>query len=120
MTATAQNFTMYRGDNRNLNFTARDASNAVVDITGTTLRWSAKHAVNSGTADISKSTGGSGITITDGPNGAYTVALVPADTASLAVEKQIQLVHEVEITDVLGTVDTISVGTGTILRDINT
>ena len=121
MTAIAQNFSMYRGDTRNLNFTARDDSNNLVDITGATLRWAAKHAVNStGAAVISKATGGSGITITDGPNGAYTVALLPADTSGLSIEKQIQLVHEVEITDASSNVDTISVGTATILRDINT
>lgn len=111
--AMIQNFTMVSGDTRTLTVRVRDPDDAVVAITGATIRWRAARSYGK-TANITKATGGSGITITDGPNGVFVVTLDPADTASLYGT----FYHEAEVTFSDDTVSTVLRGTMKVNQDL--
>lgn len=75
-------YNLFIGEDRTLRFTVVDANDAAVDISGYALEWVMREKPASATADITKATG-SGITITDGPNGLCEVAITDADTLAL-------------------------------------
>lgn len=84
------------GDDLTVAFTVAD-----LDLTGAVIRWEAfaweagpKYGLPSEDAAISKVTGGGGITVTDADAGQFEVALVPADTATLAGTYH----HEAQVT----------------------
>lgn len=106
MTEVSQDFKMWAGDHRNLQFTVTGSDGSGQDLTGTSIKWVLKESVDSASL-ILKQTSGSGITVS---GSVMTVALVPADTTNLAG----QYYHEAEVTDGAGNVSTTSVGTGTI------
>lgn len=108
-----RDFRMVSGDSATLSMTARDLSDAVVDLTGGTLRWEL-HAKGCGDADVSKATGGSGITVTDADDGTFTVTLDPGDTTDLRGE----YLHEAQFTSAGGAVTTVVRGRLTIIDDI--
>jgi len=83
MANTSVFFTVFEGDDQNLNVTVLDDSGNVVNISSaSTIDW--KMSTNESTSpSISKSLGG-GITITDGPNGVFQIALSGSDTDGLA------------------------------------
>ena len=111
MTKQSQDFLMWSGDDKTITVTVYDNDDVVVDITGATITWELSQNVDS-TALISK-TVGSGITLSDPTNGIFTIALDPADTASLSG----RYYHEAEITDAAGDVSTALVGHATINTD---
>ena len=80
--ANLQNFDIFFGQDKVLELTVTDEADAVIDVSSATFTW-----VMSGypgdTADITK-TVGSGITITDGPNGRIDIALAETDTVNLS------------------------------------
>lgn len=107
-----------RGDTINLTGVVRDSAGAVVNLTGCTLRFTAK--LNRGDADnatgaIKKYTG-SGITHTDAAAGAYRVTLAPADTSSLTATTV--YFWDLQLTDGSGAVFTVADGTLTVLVDV--
>ena len=83
-------FSMHSGDSRVIELTVNNQDDtAVENITGAAITFAlSKQAGNvtspkpAGAALVTK-TVGSGITITDGPNGRADVVLAPADSASL-------------------------------------
>ncbi len=74
---------LFIGEDRSLEFTVVDAAGAAQDISGYALEWVMREAPNSTNAAITKTTGGGGITITDGPGGVCSVAIEDTDTLSL-------------------------------------
>lgn len=76
------NFTMTAGDYKTLVVTIKDAEGAAVNISGATILWQAGRSFGKAST-ISKSTS-SGISITDGANGQYTVTLDASDTDSMS------------------------------------
>lgn len=106
-------FTMFAGDSKTLEVTVKDADGVVVDITGATIRWSLARSVNSTPALLQKAVG-SGITITDGPNGRFDVALANADTETLSDAYY----HEAEVILLDGTIATVVSGAVTIKRTL--
>ena len=79
MANTSVFFVVFEGDNQNLNVTVLDAAGAVVDITGASaIDW--KMSVDEFTAPTISKSLGSGIAVTNGPAGIFTVTLDPADT----------------------------------------
>lgn len=83
------------GEDRVLEFTVVDENDAAVDITSYALEWVLRRKRGSPSADITKTTG-SGITITDGPNGVCEVAIDDTDTLTLSPE---QYFHTLRRTD---------------------
>lgn len=86
-----QDFEMHSGNDRDLVVTVTDAAGAVVDISAASaIRWSLSQLDESGTIPLPKSETallakalGTGVAITNGPGGVFTVALPKADTEGL-------------------------------------
>ena len=113
MTTTAQDFTMYAGDTNTITVTVTDSAGAVVNITGATITWKLLEE-QGGTIALTK-TVGSGIIITNGAGGIFTIALAATDTASLLAGAYY---HEAELTDTSSNVSTILIGTLTLKESI--
>ncbi len=75
------------GEDRIFRFTVVDELGAAQDISTFALEWVLRLRPNSTNAVITKTTGGGGIAITDGPNGVCEVTIDDTDTLSLAPEK---------------------------------
>jgi hypothetical protein len=114
MTRENQDFAMWSGDTKNVRITVYDENDAVFNISGCTIRWRLMRSKMASASLVTKATG-SGIVITDGPNGLFTVTLAPTDTASL---NHGRYYHEAEVVDGSGNVATVTVGEITINRDI--
>lgn len=104
----AQNFTMYSGDSKILVITVKSDAGSFLDLTGYTIKWKASFS-----NPLEKSIG-TGITITDAPNGVFQIEIDPADTTEIRGHFR----HEVEITSGAGVVSTVVVGTMTVLVDL--
>jgi hypothetical protein len=107
-----------RGDTNNYTGTVLDSAGDAVDLTGATLRFTAK--LNRGDADnatgvIAKTTG-SGITHTNAATGQYRITLAPADTSSLTATTL--YFWDLQLTDGAGSVFTVDNGTLTITTDV--
>lgn len=85
---TDQNFTIVR--NRTAKFDiAATLSGVAWQLTGRTLKFALKlHAGDTDAAALAVKTIGSGITVTDAPNGLARVQINPADTTALTVGVQ--------------------------------
>lgn len=104
MSMLNQNFSMFAGDTKNLNFTITLTGTIV----GSTVVWG---LIKDGVVVLQKSTAnGGGITITGA--GAFTVLLSPNDTVNLAPGTYS---HEAESTDGSGNVATLAAGECTLL-----
>lgn len=101
-----QNFSMIAGDTRTLVVTVKDPDGDAVSITSATIKWHAART-SSRTAAITKTTGGSGIAITDGAGGIFTVTLDADDTEDLVGN----FMHEAEITFADSSISTVLQGT---------
>lgn len=119
MIGLQQDFDMHSGDSRDLEITVVDENDAAVDVSAATMTWELSKLDSSGTlpaprgAALVTKTVGSGITITDGPNGELTVALDPADTADLRGDHY----HELQIVTG-GKTSTVLFGKVAVLKDL--
>lgn len=87
-----------RGDDATFDVVIRDAVGKVVNLTGGTLRFTARAKSSDAAAVITKTSAvGGQIDITDAPNGMAALKLVPADTSGLYAPKT--LVYDFEFTD---------------------
>lgn len=75
--------TMTRGDTRVFRVTLTDADGAPLNLTGLTLKFTAKRRTSDADDDavIAKASS-AGITLVDGPNGIADITILPADTDS--------------------------------------
>ena len=110
MTKKNQNIEFYQGDTVDLDVTVIDEEGAAQNIAGATIAW-VLYDENTQTATLTKNTT-SGITITSGLDGEYTVSLTPSDTGSITPG---DYYHESEITDSTGHVSTVFTGYVTVL-----
>lgn len=121
---TRHDFSMHRGDDRQITFQVVDESQAPFDITGAALTWimaeqDLKEAATAtpkpkATTLVTK-TVGSGITITAPATGDLQVDLDSADTVTF--KAPLAYYHELQLT-VGGFVTTVAFGIITIERDI--
>lgn len=107
MTAINQNFEMYAGDTKNIIIAVTDASGMALDLTAATVRWILKPPQPNAAIAISKSSPEIAIDIDR-----ITIKLLPKDTETLFGN----FYHEAELTDQIGNVSTIMVGTAKINR----
>jgi hypothetical protein len=104
MALVNQDFEIYAGDTKNLVVTVTKSDGTIAPLIGdVTVKWV---AVRGKDIVISKDTT-NGIAITDDANGEFTVRLDSVDTKTLLGS----LKHEAVITDGLGNVSTVMVGT---------
>lgn len=105
MTYTGQNVEIYQGDTRTITVTVYDSNDQIISITGAQgIKW-VVYKRSSGVIYIQKSIG-SGITITDGPNGVFEIVLANSDTLNLLGTYN----HECELKDASGNISTIFTG----------
>ena len=107
------NLAIRAGDEKTWTVTIKDDAGSTVNIAGATLSWKIAEGKDA-TADITK-TNGSGIAITDGPNGVLTLTLDEADTASLVGDYY----HEIQAVDGSGVTQTMLRGTLRIERTLH-
>jgi len=81
MSSDNQNFEFIKGQDKSLTVAVVDDAGAAVNIAGAAIAWVLATDLG-GTTLVSKSVG-SGITITNGPGGIFTVSLAEADTDAL-------------------------------------
>lgn len=104
MTAKNQNFSMVAGDSKEIIVTIAD-----VDLFGCTIKWVAKRRVSDAQHKIKKDNL-DGVSITTAST--FTITLKPSDTKGLSGSYY----HEAEITDAVGNVSTIMIGSMSIER----
>lgn len=109
-----QNFELFSGNHKTLNFTHRDKVGDVVDITGATISWALAIRPRSKRRIIFY-TSPTNIAITDGPAGEYEVRIQDTDTEPLTPRKYY---HEVRITDASGRVTTAAYGFVEVQRNV--
>lgn len=120
MIGIQNDFAMHSGDNRLLVVTVKDENDVLIDITAAAFTWALSKAdpnnppipAPKGAAVVTK-TVGSGITITDGPNGVLEVQILPADTETIDGAYY----HELQMT-LGGAVSTVAFGNVTIYKDL--
>ena len=82
MTEVEQDFTMYAGDSKTLQFTVTTETGGVLTLPlGTQIEWMLKSTEESVSILVDK-TIGSGVTITQANSGKFEVAILPEDTES--------------------------------------
>lgn len=102
--------TIFAGDDQTLEVEVFDSEGELVDLMGVqAVTWHLSRTVHHRPAIVVKSLG-SGVTITDAPNGRIDIAISPADTEG----RQGRHYHEIEVIDEQGHVSTILTGTVTI------
>lgn len=107
MTAINQNFEMYAGDTKNIIIGVTDPSGMALDLTGATVSWILKPPQPAAPISIRKISPQVEIDMDR-----ITIKLLPEDTENLAGN----FYHEAELTDQIGNVSTIMVGTVKINR----
>lgn len=105
MTYTGQNVNIFQGDTRTVTVTVYDRNDNVTSIDGATaIKW-VVYKRTTGIIYLSKSLG-SGITISDGPNGVFEIELENADTLNLLGRYN----HECELIDSSSNITTLFTG----------
>ena len=95
-----QHIDIWSGENRTETLTARDANNAVVDLTGGTLAW--KAGTHDGEYAMLSKTG----SIVSAAAGTFSVALTPSDTQDMDGDYR----HQTMFTTSGGSVSVVNVG----------
>lgn len=96
---------MVQGEDKTLEITVVGENGSAKNITGATITWVLAKTVGD-TALVTKSTGGSGISITDAVNGVFQVTLDGSDTTNYSGVYH----HEAEVEDTSGNKNTVTVG----------
>lgn len=114
MAQTGQNVPMYAGESKYIDDVAvdmnTDGTTSATNLSGATIKWVMKPNVYA-TAILSKDNASlGGVSITDAPNGKFSVQLNPNDTKTLNGSYY----HEAKVTDSTGNVSVVSTGTITI------
>src|SRR4030067_2787682 len=108
MTATGQNFEVYRNKDKIIVVQTFDENGAPQPITGSTLLWLAYRKTTGEIVLIKSNTPPySGIAITDADMGLFEITLTQADTDSLVANMYF---HECELTDFSGFATSILTG----------
>lgn len=110
------NFEMWRGDTEVFD-TAITVSGVAVNITGCTLRFTAKQSLQDSDADaVFQLITPVEIVITNGPGGLCTITVASADTSG--VTQAIRCYCDLQLVDTLGNVSTTATGTLLIKIDV--
>lgn len=106
-------FSMHSGDTLTLNVTVQDAVGDPVDLTGATCTFGLSKQDSEGLPKGSALASPT-VTIVSAAAGNVSVAIVPANTASLAGDYY----HELQVVDASSNVSTVLYGTATVQKDL--
>lgn len=107
---TPANFSFYKGEDIVVNVSIIP----VVNITGWSLKFTMRKTLDILPILITKTTGGGGITITNGPGGIFTITINDADTSSADVG---QYLFDIQRTDA-GGAQVLTIGNVTLLHPV--
>lgn len=111
MACTAQNFTIWVGDDNTITTVVRDVNNATVDLSDLVdAQWTFK-AYPLTAIPIFEKILGSGIVVTNPAGGAISVTIDASDTSDLMPG---EYYHELRIIDVANLTSTVAIGTITL------
>lgn len=115
--SSAQNQTMFRGDDKTFEITVKDSDDVAVDLTGGTMFFSVKETENDPTALITKDSavGITEIEFTNPTGGIAQIKLVPADTRNL---KAGEYLYDVQFTTTTSTKHTLVKAKLTLFDDV--
>ena len=110
---------MMRGDTKVFDVTITDEAGAAVNLTGSTVKFTAKNRVGDaqGVAVIALTTG-DGVELTDAANGVARVTIAPDDTSGFTSKKTLE--YDVQVAETGGRVSTPVRGTLTVEMDVTT
>ena len=111
MMAETANLEVIRGDTKKFNITVRDSSEAIFDLTGYSMKFTAKSALTLEDADAEIS---STAVIANPATGIGAFTLTPTDTSIYISE----YLYDIQISDGAANVYTIVQGTFTVTQDI--
>ena len=111
MAATAQDWSMHKGDSKDITVTVYDGDGATVTLTGATIVWGMATDYDE-TAIVTKTTAAADITISGSD---FSFSLDPTDTSGLAAG---QYYHEAQVTDSGGDVATVMTGVITLVEEL--
>jgi hypothetical protein len=115
MTATAQDFTIYKGDTLVITVTVTNSAGAAKDLTSASIEWSAGHSPDR-PANITKTTAeGGGVSITNAAGGIFTITLTATDTAAM----DDVYFHRAQVTDSGSNVSTVLTGWITVKENLS-
>lgn len=103
MTTVNQNFNIYAGNTKKIIVTVKDDNDVALNLTNSSIKW--------GYSDVLKTTS-SGISLSNPTGGEFTITLNPTDTQN----KNGTFTHSCELTDAIGNVTTILIGSITIKK----
>ncbi|PEL12651.1 hypothetical protein [Bacillus sp. AFS017336] len=106
MTSLKQNFSMYAGDSKEIVVSVVDENGVALPLSGATVKW----ILMNNSSSITKNTT-NGITLSGSD---IHIKLDPADTLTLTGLYE----HEIELTDSLGNVSTVTKGTVNIIKSL--
>lgn len=110
MPAISQDITLYKGDTLKITVPVRDASSAVVNLSGAGVTWwMGKNVSSTGTDVYIKKSLGSGVSLTSDTAGLYTITVDvdPTDSQSLSAGT---FYHEVAVIDADGNIGRVAIG----------
>lgn len=112
--APEYDFEMQAGDTKRLIVSVKDPDGAAVPLGGAlSIQWWAAKRVSSSTRLVEKGLG-TGVTVTDAPNGVLRVDIDPDDTALVSGA----FYHELEVIDSGGDIQTVLKGTMTVIKSL--
>jgi hypothetical protein len=112
--APEYDFEMQAGDTKRLIVSVKDPAGAAIPLGGAiSIQWWAAKKVTSAIHLVEKGLG-TGVTITDAPNGVLRVDIDPDDTALISGAYY----HELEVIDSAGDIQTVLKGTMTVVKSL--
>lgn len=109
-----QDFELVSGNDKTLNFTVLDQTDAIVDLTGATIAWSLSKTAKSKTRII-EYVSPTNVVITDATAGKFSVSILDSDTEAL---KGGFYYHEARVTSAAGLKTTVAIGKVEVLDNI--
>lgn len=129
--AAVQNFSVDQGTSVKVNFTVKQLTNPnlaynvitnpyiAINLSGSSIAMMGRLTYNSSSPLVNWSTTNGKIVITSAVNGLFSLVLLPADTTTvLFKDDSVDLVYDIEITDVLLAVTRAFQGTITLSREV--
>lgn len=108
----------YRGDTILLDAICRRRDSSIIDLTGASLWFTAKNAIEDADVDaVFQKTDSDGIVVTDAAGGAVDITIDPEDTEDLG-DEEVVLQCDLQVKELDGTISTVARGSLRISPDV--
>lgn len=112
--------TLRRGDTHTITGRVMTTASVAVDITGWMIWFTLKRKWTDadGSAVLMKTTGGSGITITDATNGRFEIAIAATDLSGITGAERTEFLYDLQIKNTSNEIQTLAAGRLIVLGDV--